>query len=94
MAARKKVWDMKAEDGPKEMDMWATDADEAVLHDPERYSFEIPEGKTSLTEIPENWPDLPASKRRGLAMKLGAPNTIKVVEVDAFIEAELEKRSV
>jgi hypothetical protein len=98
MAARKKVWDLGDPNAdprsePVEIDMWAVNADDAVLHDPERYTFEIPTGKTSRTEIPENWPDLPSAKKRGLAIKLGAPNTIKVVEVDAFIEDELAKRT-
>lgn len=93
MAARKKVWDLEAEGGPVELDMFAVDADEAVKNDPKRYTYEIPEGKVSLAEIPDDWPDLPSAKRRGLAIKLGAPNTIKVVDVDAFIQAELDKRA-
>lgn len=93
MAARKKVWDLEAEGGPKEVEMWATDADDAVKHDPERYTFTPPDGSAGAVEIPADWADLPNSKRRGLAIKLGAENTIKVSEVNDFIEAEIETRA-
>jgi len=93
MAARKKIWDMEAEGGPKEVDMWAVDADEACKNDPDRWTFTPPEGSAGATEIPPDWADLPNSKRRGLAMKLGAPNTIKVTEVDAFIQEVIDERA-
>lgn len=92
MAARKQIWDMEAEGGPKLIEMWAVDADEAVLNDPDRWTFTPPEGSAGATPIPDDWADLTNGKRRGLAIKLGAPNTIKVTEVDAFIEAEIERR--
>lgn len=92
MAARKQVWDLEAEGGPKLVDMWAMDANDAVKHDPDRYSFDAPEGTAGAVEIPTDWADLPNSKRRGLALRLGAENTIKVTEVNAFIEAEIERR--
>lgn len=44
MAARKKVWDLFAEGGPIEIEMFAVDADEAVKNDPDRYTFFAPEG--------------------------------------------------
>lgn len=93
MAARKKVWDLEAEGCPVECDMWAVDAHEAVLNDPERYTFTPPEGSAGATEIPGDWADMTSSKRRGLAIRLGAPNTIKASEVDTFIEDEIEKRA-
>lgn len=93
MGARKKVWDIGRDDGPVEMDMWAVDADEAVKNDPERYTFTPPEGSAGAMEIPNDWADMPNSKRRGLALKLGAPNTIKVTEVNAYIEGVIEERA-
>lgn len=93
MAARKQVWDIGAEGGPKLVEMWAVDADEAVKNDPERWTFTPPEGSAGATPIPDDWADMTNSKRRGLAIKLGAPNTIKVTEVDDFIEAEIERRA-
>lgn len=92
MAARKSVWDLEAEGGPKLVDMWAVDADHAVLADPDRYTFTPPEGSAAAMPIPADWADLPNSKRRGLAIRLGADNTIKASEVNAFIEAEIERR--
>lgn len=92
MAERKLVWDLEADGGPKQVDMWATDANDAVKHDPSRWTFDPPEGSPGATPIPADWADMPGGKRRGLAVRLGAPNTIKVSEVDAFIEAEIERR--
>lgn len=93
MAARKKIWDLQAEGGPVEVEMWAVDADDAAKHDPDRYTYEAPDGSAGAVEIPNDWADLPNSKRRGLAMRLGADNTIKVTEVNAFIEAEIDRRA-
>lgn len=99
MAARKKIWDLQGEGSeeegfrPKEVEMWAVDADHAALADPKRWTFDPPDGSAGAVEIPADWADLPNSKRRGLAIKLGAPNTIKVTEVNAFIEGVIEERS-
>jgi hypothetical protein len=93
MAARKKIWDLEAEGGPKEIEMWAVDADEAHRNHPERWTYDAPEGSSGATEIPADWADLPNSKRRGLALRLGAPNNIKVTEVNAFIEGVIEERA-
>jgi hypothetical protein len=93
MAARKKIWDLEADGGPKEVEMWATDADDAARHDPDRWTYEAPDGSAGAVEIPNDWADLPNSKRRGLALRLGAINTIKVTEVNGFIEAEIERRA-
>lgn len=93
MAARKMVWDLEAEGGAKEIEMFAVDAEEAVRNDPKRYTFMPPDGVERLVDIPSDWADLPNSKRRGLALKLGAPNTIKATEVDAFIQEVIEDRA-
>jgi len=93
MAARKKIWDLEAAGGPKEVEMWAVDADEAHLNHPERWTFDPPEGSAGATPIPSDWADLPNSKRRGLAIKLGASNTIKVTEVDAYIQGVIDERA-
>jgi hypothetical protein len=44
-------------------------------------------------EIPANWAELSAAKRRGLATKLGAQNTIKADDADKVIQAELDRRA-
>lgn len=43
-------------------------------------------------EISDDWKLLSKNARRQLAIKLGAPNTVKASEADGFIEAELERR--
>lgn len=97
MAARKNVWDLgdkdKPNDGPKMVEMWAVDADEAVKNDPDRYTFTPPEGAGNTIKIPDGWDDFSGSKRRGLAIRLGAPVNIKVSESDDFIQAEIDRRA-
>lgn len=44
MAARRTIWDLKAEGGPAQVTMFAYAAAEALANDPERYSVEKPEG--------------------------------------------------
>lgn len=44
-------------------------------------------------EIPVNWPELSAKKRRAIAIRLGAQTTITADEANGFIEAELERRT-
>lgn len=44
-------------------------------------------------QIPENWQELTGAKRRGLAMKLGAPGTVTKDDANSFITAELERRA-
>lgn len=47
----------------------------------------------AATEIPADWSSLSQSKRRALAMKLGAPRQIKVPDADAMIEREVARRA-
>ena len=44
MAARQRVWDLQAEGGPLELDLWACDAAEAMRVDPDRYALTLPDG--------------------------------------------------
>lgn len=47
----------------------------------------------AAVDIPAGWHDASGQKRRALAMQLGAQGTVKVIEADSFIEAELARRS-
>jgi hypothetical protein len=44
-------------------------------------------------EIPNDWQELSAQKRRWLAMKLGAQSNVKAADADTYIQAELERRA-
>jgi hypothetical protein len=43
-------------------------------------------------DIPDDWRDLPKHKRRMLAIRLGAPSTVKADEADKRLEDELARR--
>lgn len=44
-------------------------------------------------EIPDDWQDSHPQKRRALAKRLGAPNTVTAADADGFIQNELERRA-
>lgn len=90
MPVLKKVWDREAE---AYVDMFSLNAAAAVKHDPKRYSLEKPEAEKGPVEIPEDWKDLPFSKRRAIALKLGEDNNVNSERANAAIEAELAKRA-
>lgn len=74
---------------------YSVDAHSAVSRHPKEWSFE-PWGekvdKRAAVEIPTDWRDLPTAQRRRLAMRLGAPQTVKAVEADALLEEEESRR--
>jgi len=45
------------------------------------------------TEIPPGWRDMANARRRGLALRLGAPRDIKMDAVNGYIEAEEKRRA-
>lgn len=59
----------------------------------EEFEREEPRRNVGPVPIPEDWEHMPGFWRRGLAMRLGAPNTIKLVEANDFILAEIERRA-
>lgn len=47
----------------------------------------------AAVDIPQDWATMTGAKRRGLAMRLGAPGTVKKDDANSFIVAELERRA-
>lgn len=78
--------------------MYAIDADSAVARFPEEWSHEPwpgaedkPADKSQVV-IPDDWRSFNPQKRRMLAIKLGAPNNVKVADATQTIEDEVARR--
>lgn len=52
-----------------------------------------PPAEKGPVDIPDDWRTLSAPKRRSMAQRLGAPNTVTVEEADKKIEAEAQRRA-
>lgn len=53
----------------------------------------VPEAERSRVVIPENWQNEGVQKRRTIAIRLGAPLSVKGDEANPYIEAELKRRA-
>jgi hypothetical protein len=47
----------------------------------------------AAVQIPDDWRELSAQRRRWLAQKLGAQSNVKAADANTYIEAELERRA-
>lgn len=59
---------------------------------PESQSRPVVSTPPGKVDIPNDWRDQNTQKRRMIAMRLGAPNTVKADEADKMIEAEMSRR--
>jgi hypothetical protein len=62
----------------------------AVLKEAAKIDRSLP--APAAVDIPDGWQNLSGQARRFLAMRLGAPSTVKAIEANGFIETELDRR--